>query len=227
MEKPNGALSKGQIVLGLAFGIGCIWFFAAHDSSGTQPKQTNSASPTTPASAPSNNDVNAPATTPDSDPSRPLVLQASKLVEAVEQAKPDMSDEQNNISKGAVEIGAWAMSSLKWSELTNLPKTRPLLVLKDSESERGKLICAAGQIIEIKAEQAGPGKIFEGELGDPQDEAIYRFVAVKSTGELVEGSQAVFCGITIGRFDYSNSMNGVTHAIQLVGMFKLPENTRN
>jgi hypothetical protein len=33
--------------------------------------------------------------------------------------------------------------------------------------------------------------------------------------------------VVTGRIDYSNSGGGTTHAIQLVGMFKLPVNTRS
>jgi hypothetical protein len=49
-------------------------------------------------------------------------------------------------------------------------------------------------------------------------------VTVGSSGALVEGSHTGICGVAIGRFDYTNSMNGVAHAVQLVGMFDLPEN---
>ena len=54
---------------------------------------------------------------------------------------------------------------------------------------------------------------------------IYRFLAVKSTGNITDESSAKFCGVVIGKMDYANSAGGVAHAIQLVGMFDLPENT--
>lgn len=51
-----------------------------------------------------------------------------------------------------------------------------------------------------------------------------RFAAVASTGELVAQSSANFCGVTTGKYSYSNSGGGTTHAVFLVGMFDLPEN---
>lgn len=137
-----------------------------------------------------------------------------------------MADTADEPSKGAAELTVWSIENLTWKELAKQPKTRPALVMKDSDNERGKLICASGQIVEIKAENALSTKIFEGEVADEDQGAVYRFVAVKSTGELVQGDPATFCGIVIGRFDYSNSDGGVAHAIQLVGMFKLPENVK-
>jgi len=140
---------------------------------------------------------------------------------------PAMTDTTNELSPGAANLAIWAAkSNLQWKELISIPKTKAPLVMKDSDQERGKLICTSGQIIEITADDAAGNKLFEGEIGDDQTGTIYRFIAVRSTGSLVEQSHASFCGIVIGKFDYTNSMSGATHAIQLVGMFKLPENMR-
>lgn len=49
--------------------------------------------------------------------------------------------------------------------------------------------------------------------------------SVSSTGRLVEDSRARLCGFVTGKYSYSNSGGGSSHAVQLVGMFKLPENT--
>jgi hypothetical protein len=89
-----------------------------------------------------------------------------------------------------------------------------------------KLLCASGEIVEITAEHSDAGKIYLGGLVDATG-TIYRFAAVGSTGDLVQGSSGAFCGVVTGRIDYSNSGGGTTHAIQLVGMFKLPVNTRS
>lgn len=63
-------------------------------------------------------------------------------------------------------------------------------------------------------------------FGGMYDEAgkLYRFIAVGSTGALVESSRAKFCGVVVGQQHYQNSAGGVAHSVQLVGMFDLPEN---
>ena len=50
------------------------------------------------------------------------------------------------------------------------------------------------------------------------------FFAVQSTGDLVEGSRARLCGVVTGRYSYSNTGNGTTHAVKVVGVFDLAEN---
>jgi hypothetical protein len=57
-------------------------------------------------------------------------------------------------------------------------------------------------------------------------ENLYRFYAVGSTGSIVESSSARFCGVAIGKYDYTNSMGGAGHAVAAVGMFDLPENRK-
>lgn len=56
------------------------------------------------------------------------------------------------------------------------------------------------------------------------DVKVIRFVAVGSSGELVENSSARFCGFVMGLNSYSNAVGGTTHGVSVVGMFDLPEN---
>jgi hypothetical protein len=53
---------------------------------------------------------------------------------------------------------------------------------------------------------------------------LIKFVAAGSTGQLVAQSRARFCGATTGKYSYSNSGGGTSHAVQMVGMFRVPEN---
>ncbi len=53
---------------------------------------------------------------------------------------------------------------------------------------------------------------------------IYRFLAAGSSGTLVPQSYGRFCGVVTGTYDYSNSGGGTGHAVEMVGMFDLPEN---
>jgi len=53
---------------------------------------------------------------------------------------------------------------------------------------------------------------------------LFHFDAVGSTGTLVGTNYARICGVITGLYDYSNSAGGTGHAVQIVGMFDLPEN---
>jgi hypothetical protein len=167
---------------------------------------------------------------PDTSPHQAPVAELSiynweNLAEAVSALNPIFSDEIGNISPGAARLAVWGAKRLKWDELQQLPQTKVALVMKDSDKERGKRICTSGSIIEISAEDLKGEKLYAGGMyGDGWK--IYRFIAVGSTGELVERSRARFCGVVIGRFDYPNSAGGTAHSVQLVGMFDLPENKK-
>ena len=89
--------------------------------------------------------------------------------------------------------------------------------------EKGLTYVAEGEI--TADDSLGTPKVFTGGLIDNSGQ-IYRFIAVKSTGEIVKGSTAKFCGIVTGRLMFSNSVGGTTHAVSLVGMFDLPENRK-
>lgn len=134
-----------------------------------------------------------------------------------------MGDTQETFSEGAQMLALWASDRIEWKELAAVPSTHAALVLKDSEDQLGKRICSSGEIVEIFANELA-GKVYVGELVNLDSGSIYRFIALRSTGDLVEHSDARFCGIVTGKVDYANSMGGESHAIQLVGMFDLPEN---
>jgi hypothetical protein len=149
------------------------------------------------------------------------------LIEAIETAKPHMTDiSGGNVDVGAAALAIWRAEYMKWSELQELPPGKYALVMKDSESQRGNKLCVSGNIIEIAVDKSIPGKkIFLGGLFDEVGR-IYRFIAVRSTGEIVANSRAKFCGVITGQQSYPNSAGGVAHAVHLVGMFDLAENKR-
>ena len=144
---------------------------------------------------------------------------------AIATARPFMTDTRDgDLDQGSAALAFWSVERLKWSELQEIPTGKYAMVMKDSDSQRGSRICTSGRIIEIAVDNTVPGgKIF---LGGMYDDAghIYRFIAVRSTGEIVANSRAKFCGIVTGQKHYQNSAGGVAHAVHLVGMFDLPEN---
>ena len=136
-----------------------------------------------------------------------------------------MGDTTNNISVGAGMFAFWSADNLKWQDIQSLPKTTFPLVMKDPDLQRGKSICTSGSIIEIETERFKDKTFYSGGLFSDSGD-IYRFIAVKSTGDLVARSRGTICGIVTGRQSYQNSMGGVAHAVLLVGMFNLPENKK-
>lgn len=146
------------------------------------------------------------------------------LQEAIEMAKPHMTDTAGDIDAGSAALAIWGRENMKWSELQALPMGKYALVMKDSESQRGFRLCVTGSLIEIAVDKTVPGKkIYLGGMFDDSGR-IYRFIALRSTGEIVASSRAKFCGVITGQQSYANSAGGVAHAVHLVGMFDLPEN---
>lgn len=161
--------------------------------------------------------------TPNAPVVAPVPKEPENLIEAITAFKPMMTDETDKLSDGAVMLGRWSMNHLNWTELNALPETKKALVMKDADEQRGKKICISGNVIEIGVENVDGNKVYLGGMyADTMD--IYRFIAVKSTGEIAEKSRAKLCGVVIGRYSYANSAGGMAHAVQLVGMFDLPEN---
>lgn len=152
------------------------------------------------------------------------VRKLNTFAEAVSFAKPFMTDEHNSISPGTGVLGAWALKHMKLSDvLVAKDETSYALVQKDPDEARGKRFCYGGTVVQIAVVKTELGKGFEGLLVNRRGE-LFNFFAVGSTGELVQNSWGRICGAVIGKYDYSNSGGGTGHAVQLVGMFDLPEN---
>lgn len=150
------------------------------------------------------------------------------FADAIAATLPLMTDSENDISPGAVALAAWGAKDghMKWGDI-GVPKdeTSFALVQKDSDEERGKRYCASGRLIQIAVDKTRFGKLYGGLLMD-NSRNLWAFTAVGSTGSLVEMSWARFCGVVVGRYNYSNSGGGTGHAIRIVGMFDLPDNKR-
>lgn len=223
----KGKLISGSLRIGaMAIMLGCAALMASCDDGDKQ----SSVEATQPVVTPATSDTSTNTGSIGAPPAVPETVYAEKLMtendpaKAIAMIKPFMTDEVNTPSSGALILGGWSNEHLSWKQLLAQPKTKYELVMKDSDQERSKLLCVYGGILEITAQTVNELKFFEGGLVDPDSGNIYRFIAIKSTGDLVERSMATFFGLVIGRFDYQNSGGGVTHSVQLVGMFKLPEN---
>lgn len=151
-------------------------------------------------------------------------LKAKSMSEAIKVATPHFEDKMNQSGDGTLMFAAWARKSMTWSDVgVEKDETSYALVMKDAEEERGKRLCVPGNIIEIEVMKSDIGKVHDGLLSSDARN-LFKFIAVGSTGKLVERSRTRFCGVVTGRFDYSNSGGGTGHAVKMVGMFDLPEN---
>lgn len=184
--------------------------------------------------APSNPTVNK---VPDSQLSKPeppkqreptlaeKLAAETRVSSAVALLQPMMTDTVNEMSPGAAALALWSAKNLTWADLQTVPETKRSMVMKDPEAERGKRLCSTGTINEIQVDRTGGSPVYVGGMLTPGYDSV-RFMAVGSTGALVENSGARLCGVVSGRFSYSNAAGGTTHAVQVVGMFDLPENKR-
>jgi|APLak6261679142_1056127.scaffolds.fasta_scaffold00108_39 hypothetical protein len=173
----------------------------------------------------------APADAPAAAPAAPVeetpLQKSSKLTtfaEARDFAKPYMSDVVNEPSEGALIFAAWAFGHLKLDDvLVAKDETTFALVQKDPDEERGKRVCYGGTIIQIEVVKTPFGKGYDGILMNQRGD-LFKFLVAGKTGALVARSWGRVCGVVIGKYQYSNSGGGTGHAVQLVGMFDLPEN---
>jgi len=150
------------------------------------------------------------------------IAKAENYTDALRIAGPVLSDEIDKISDGAILLAIWVDAQRPWAELAVEDETTTKRVMKDSDEERGRRMCARGRIVEIEKVSDDP-KVFSGGLSTSSYD-IVRFLAAGSTGDLVGSSRGRICGVVVGEYAYSNVGGGQTRAVMLVGMFDLPEN---
>lgn len=129
----------------------------------------------------------------------------------------ELSDGKGSVSLGAKAFAKWAVNGLEWSDLMALPATTPREALKDTETQRGKRICAYGRVNNVSVERAaGPPPVTTGMLSTQSDHFL--FAASGSTDSIFRGVSARFCGILLE----TNYEDG-TYLV-VTGMFDLPAN---
>jgi hypothetical protein len=149
----------------------------------------------------------------------------SDLPSGVALARSYFADAFDVADPAGIEFAYWAAPVMTWAALQGVQETKRALVMKDSVVERGYRVCTSGSVVQVRVDRRGDSAIATGILQNGAGEPTH-FLAVGSTGDLVERSPARFCGVVVGRYSYSNSGGGTSHAITLVGMFDLPENKR-
>jgi hypothetical protein len=148
---------------------------------------------------------------------------ASTISEAVALMRPHLGDGSPTAADPGGEILAqWAARHLRWQDMANLTASSYALAQKDTDAERGKYICSTNRIVQIRAERGPSGTLYRGTMS--LDGSMITYVAVGSTGKLVDESSARFCGVIAGRWNYRTLAGGTAESIFLIGMFDLPEN---
>lgn len=168
----------------------------------------------------------APPRTARSATPRPPAAGVSKLramfaapgfAEALAIAVPEMTDTSvENPVGGAALFVTYASTRLRWADVDVDPETTIGRVLKEPALERGKRLCASGELLSIvvRSPSGGRSKTYVGQLRTMASDVV-TFVAVGSTGDLVKGGAGVMCGVVTGK---------AGETVSLVGMFDLPEN---
>lgn len=167
----------------------------------------------------------APVPTPPPPTPADEIKSKGTFAEALAYAKPRFGDTENDVNIGGALLAIWLAKHPSWAAINALPETTIARVLKDSDEERGKRICAGGSVIQITSEKVDDSKLYYGTFMTAEVKPIF-YHATGSTGDLVEQSPGRFCGVVVGRHSYSNAGGGTTHAVRLVGMFDLPENRK-
>jgi len=237
------------------------------------------------------------------DPSENHVMSKTSLTDAIEAARPMMSNTVGRLDVGSAVLAMWASKNLSWQALEALPETSPALFKKDPEAERGRRFCMAGTVLEIRAEKTMANRIVEDKSlplieqapssdnlesspstylqGDslasasasasatpdlamlqnmdfaipddgkvffamikskseplpegtkmkavPHNATFVEIIAVKSSGNIVDGSDARVCGVLTGVTVPPSSAStaaavDTTTVHRIVGMFDLPQN---
>lgn len=209
-------ISVGVLLLGALVGITVV---VSRAPSSPQPSTL---------SAPTKTAAVSPQAKEPEEPKPPSIVEqlaAADYPRAIAMTVPLMTDTVDDLSTGAAMLALWAAAKMRWSDVVvGENETSIGLVKKDSSAARGKRMCIWGTIIQIAKEEDTP-RIFRGNLVTAGREFVH-FLAVGSTGDLIERSSARICGVVTGAYAYANVAGGQTQSVQIVGMFELPENTR-
>ncbi|MDS7929607.1 hypothetical protein RMB13_08960 [Acinetobacter sp. V102_4] len=146
------------------------------------------------------------------------------LEQAIQVSIGMMDDSFNKMPTAAMFIPLWAeKNKIDLGMINAITSTSYGKIMKDSSSERGKSFCVTGMVGDIAVDRSAGFAVYTGGIVT-NDMRIVRYIAMKSTGDIVDGSMSKFCGIVVGKIKYENARGGTTHAPYLVGMFNLPEN---
>lgn|SRR5512145_2264263 len=152
------------------------------------------------------------------------IREAKTLDEAIAIARPEMGDEVERTSSGALLLTSWAIKGMKWADVAvKSNETTHAAAIQDSSQQRGKRLCVSATLGEMHLARFAQGDVHTGvvrtEAGD-----LYHYAVVGSTEGLRE--TGTLCGVVTGKFDYTSRSGSAHTAVQVVGMFDVPGNHR-
>lgn len=146
------------------------------------------------------------------------IQEIDTIGEAIDFARPMMGGNEDEVSKGTLLMEMWANGRMKWSDVA-LAQDETTIgeVKKDPDSAHGKRLCVTGVVHGIEVAKSWAGRPWLGMM--EANPVPVHFVAVGSSGKIVDGSQARVCGVVTGMVQVAT-----LRAVQVVGLFDLPEN---
>jgi hypothetical protein len=152
------------------------------------------------------------------EPPAPLTMSDALAV-----AKPSV-EQVDQGDAGTIDFIRWAMRHMRWDDVAiGRNETTFAKVMKDPEVERGRVLCAVGELAEIIAVSIDAKKIHSATMvvtDQVNSGAPIRIFAIGDTGELVAGSkEVVFCGVVLGAVSYQSLVGPKIRALHTVGMF--------
>lgn len=149
---------------------------------------------------------------------------ATTFRDAIAALKPEMKDAKDKISDAAGMLGSWASEHLKWSEVgvaTN--ETSIAAVQRDADPERGKLMCASGEVAKLSKDTFSGTVTYSAYVGAVKTaDGILSVIAVGSVDDLPVHTR--FCGAVIGNFENIATPGAEKRTVSIVGMFDIPAN---
>lgn len=120
-------------------------------------------------------------------------------------------------------LAAWAVKRATWTDFATGSNdelgTSIGEVKKDPTGEYGRRMCSRGSTIQISKQYEN---LWEALIMVGRD--VIHLTAIGSSETVVETTPATFCGIAFGLYTYETVAGNTNTAIEVVGMFDLPEN---
>jgi hypothetical protein len=153
------------------------------------------------------------------------IQEAKTLVDAISIARPLMVDGTEQTSVGALLLASWGITNMKWNDISvKANETSYAETMKDTDRQRGRKLCVTATLGSMQPARFGHGYVYTGVMRTESGE-LYQYAAVGSTDNLRD--TATLCGVVTGKFEYMSKSGVARQAVQIVGMFDVPENRRS
>lgn len=214
---------KGGALLGAGWGVGLVCGVALARMAPQAPEQPATTSPELPVASAAQP---LPAAVVPEKTAGEAVLENHSFEEASSWSRAYMKDSTDSPSLGAYTLAVWLAERGTLTDVAvERDETSVKLAKKDIAQARGKRTCVRGRVVQVVRDATYPKPLYSGTLATSSYDFVH-YLAAGSSGTLVSGNSARLCGVVTGLFTYDNLGGNKTDAVQMVGMFDLPENRR-